>query len=286
MRRNTNPWKQCDVEGCEAPARTRGAKHCGLHHNRIRKNGEPGPIEPARPQPRGICTVDGCEKIARAGGNPYCEMHYCRLRRIGSTELTRMVIPCTGECSVEGCGRPDTSLGMCGMHATRLRRHGDPLVVIAPEDRNVQRGGLHPSWTGDDATRNAAHQRIHSQRGSASGYACVDCGGPALHWSYDHEDPDERISEDGQPYSPDVNHYSPRCASCHKRFDYAVLRRKGRVGASPRCGKPMEIHRGNRVSEISETPVCGRIAGHTGPCRSVESYQYTLRRNAQQRVTS
>lgn len=31
-------------------------------------------------------------------------------------------------CSVPGCGRKHDCHGFCGMHAERLRRHGDPLI--------------------------------------------------------------------------------------------------------------------------------------------------------------
>lgn len=33
-------------------------------------------------------------------------------------------------CSIPECGKPVASKGMCGMHVSRVRRHGDPNVVI------------------------------------------------------------------------------------------------------------------------------------------------------------
>ncbi len=68
-----------------------------------------------------------------------------------------------------------------------------------------------------------AHRRVTAQRGHANTHRCSDCGQPARHWSYDHTDPDEQRTQNGWPYSVDPWHYSPRCASCHKRFD---LKRK------------------------------------------------------------
>jgi hypothetical protein len=72
----------------------------------------------------------------------------------------------------------------------------------------------------------AAHQRVSRLHGVASDYDCADCGSTAQHWSYDHDDPDERIGPvvcSGKvrmlPWSNDPAHYSPRCAKCHKRFD-------------------------------------------------------------------
>lgn len=33
-------------------------------------------------------------------------------------------------CSIPGCGKPAESKGVCGMHRARIRRHGDPNIVI------------------------------------------------------------------------------------------------------------------------------------------------------------
>lgn len=69
----------------------------------------------------------------------------------------------------------------------------------------------------------AVHLRLASDLGSASRHACVDCYSPALHWSYDHADPNELHSEHiatmGIAYSTNPRHYVPRCVPCHKRFD-------------------------------------------------------------------
>lgn len=76
----------------------------------------------------------------------------------------------------------------------------------------------------DVVTYETAHDRIVRDRGPARGRQCVDCGGPALHWSYDHADPDELTSPKGYLYSLDVEHYEPRCPSCHYWFDAAASR--------------------------------------------------------------
>ena len=72
----------------------------------------------------------------------------------------------------------------------------------------------------------SAHVRVSKARGAAREYDCVDCGGAAEHWSYDHADPDEVTgpSASGRlvPYSLKVDHYEPRCATCHRRFDRQV----------------------------------------------------------------
>jgi len=72
-----------------------------------------------------------------------------------------------------------------------------------------------------------AHTRVHRERGKAKYFACVDCGGPARDWSYDHTDPDEvtgqHVTGSGRTttatYSLKPEHYSPRCKSCHSKFD-------------------------------------------------------------------
>lgn len=230
---------------------------------------------------RTTCIVEECIKLSRASGGAYCEMHYYRLRRNGTTDQLRPWSRREGTCKVDDCESPvDATQGMCQMHATRVVRHGDPLAVTHPKDRNIPRGEEHDRWTGSDATYKAVHLRVKAAHGPASSHLCADCGGKAEQWSYDHSDPDERISEDGRAYSLSTDHYFPRCVSCHKRYDYAVLRRKGRLGTAPRCGKPMRAKRDpRRISMVGSAPVCGRPEGHGGPCRSVESYTRTLEVN-------
>lgn len=67
----------------------------------------------------------------------------------------------------------------------------------------------------------AMHSRLNHRRGLARRRACVDCGQPARHWSYDHADPNEVTSASGLEYSTEPAHYAPRCRSCHFAFDQA-----------------------------------------------------------------
>ena len=83
----------------------------------------------------------------------------------------------------------------------------------------------------DVVTYETAHDRHRRDRGPAHAHQCVDCDGPARHWSYDHGDPDELFHPKGYPYSLDAEHYQPRCSSCHARFD-AARDRPHYVGAS------------------------------------------------------
>jgi len=180
-----------------------------------------------------------------------------------------------GECKISGCAKPVKESGMCSMHAARVRRHGDPHAVTHQRDRNLPRGEAHHSWTGTDLSYKAAHMRVKAKHGPASDHACVDCGAQARHWSFDHADPDARITDDGRPFSADPDHYLPRCVSCHKKHDCAVLiEAKGTLSAVPRCGKPIRAARTlARLGENEPPPICGRPAGHPGWCQSAESWQ-------------
>lgn len=86
----------------------------------------------------------------------------------------------------------------------------------------------------------AAHNRVRKEHGSASTHLCVSCGGPAKHWAYDHEDPDQVRDVDGRTYSTKTTHYRAMCPACHVDFDMNPEFRRIRllVIARPceRCG--------------------------------------------------
>ena len=68
------------------------------------------------------------------------------------------------------------------------------------------------------------HDRVRSVHGRADSHACVGCGGPAHHWSYDGTDPNELHErwpgrQKDFAYSLDVSRYEPRCRSCHSTHD-------------------------------------------------------------------
>lgn len=113
-------------------------------------------------------------------------------------------------CPIPGC--PNTGRGrdaLCDAHYRRQRRHGTPQ----PE-KPVRRVGIDPPCYG------AAHVAVARALGPATAHLCeFGCGKPAQNWAYDHLDPDELHSEKGYPYSTDVCHYFPTCASDHKMWD-------------------------------------------------------------------
>lgn len=148
------------------------------------------------------CGVEGCHNKYRCRG--LCNKHYYQMRV--ATEFR--------PCSVEGCDGKLHLRGLCVKHYVRMKRHG------AQENppRQQLHGENHPLWRGDDVRNPAIHRRIVKERGRAREHACVDCGEPAWHWSYNHTDPNEKTDDQG-PYGLTPEHYSPRCVSCHKKFD-------------------------------------------------------------------
>lgn len=183
------------------------------------------------------CTVEGCPKPLRKSGSLfYCEMHYHRVRRTGQTAQLRPWRRNDGPCSIKDCDEPQDRIGLCMMHYTRSYRHGDPLVVIRNEDRNLAHGPANSSWTGDDASYVAIHQRLKRAFGPAVSYECSKCGAPARHWAYDHADPDERQADQGA-YSVNPEHYSPLCVPCHKAHDLAVIAARREAPACNPCNE-------------------------------------------------
>lgn len=117
-----------------------------------------------------------------------------------------------GTCTVDGCGVRVNAHGLCKKHLARFERRGD--VTFEWVGENVT------NFVGDDATYRTLHNRLDRQRGKARTHTCVDCGRLAAQWSYDGTDPDERYEpKSGCPYSIGLDHYNPRCVSCHRRFD-------------------------------------------------------------------
>lgn len=164
------------------------------------------------------CIIDGCGNEARSSRTPHCEKHYYRLRRRGTIETT--IRERREPCIVAGCERLDDGpAGYCSMHRRRVKEHGNPHAVTP---KGYESPDLHPQYKGDGVGYNGMHTRLRAARGSAALQACVGCGMPAAHWSYDHQDPAEKDSPYG-PYSTDPCHYQPRCVPCHKSYDLRRL---------------------------------------------------------------
>lgn len=125
------------------------------------------------------------------------------------------------ECSIAECTKSTIARGWCSTHYERWRRTGNPELVL-PNPAMLPGSG-NAKWLGSQVKYRSAHDRVRKARGLASDYACVDCGGSAIQWSYDHQDPDELIEPDDpkrKPYSANPEHYEPRCRPCHWRKDH------------------------------------------------------------------
>lgn len=187
--------------------------------------------ETAQSRPWNSCKVGGCQKRARSRVADLCPMHYHRQYRYGTLERTRDlvqrgILPRTGaDLAGQRYGTLTATtyqdskwVCKCDCGATRIVSVGE---LNRTGDANTC--GIAGRHLPDTVDYSAAHDRVHRARGKADRYPCVDCGRTAQHWSYDHADPDERTSiaprTAGVAFSLHVEHYEPRCVSCHKRFD-------------------------------------------------------------------
>lgn len=208
----------CSIDGCDKPYLARGL--CSMHYKRARRLGDPGEasVRKPGPTPQLDCKVQGCPKAFKAKG--FCEMHYSRWvrhREVGSVE-PQVQLDAPKACTAEQCNAEHAARGWCKIHHQRWLRWGDPLAVHSP-----LRGEESPKWIGDKISYGPAHARIRSAYGPAKSHKCIDCGDQARDWSYNHNDPNEKleigISAKPVAYSADPLYYSPRCRSCHSLFD-------------------------------------------------------------------
>lgn len=172
------------------------------------------------------CSIEDCDK-PQYQRRSMCASHYMRQHRYGDplhvppqrhTDLSgeRFGLLTAVEYLAKGARQPVSMwLCRCDCGASTTVRTGD-----------LRRGGvttcgarLHQLL--DVVGYTTAHQRVQHEKGKASSHACVDCGGAAAQWSYDHDDPDQ-LTEGAYPYSLGVDHYVARCVPCHKRFDTAL----------------------------------------------------------------
>jgi hypothetical protein len=167
------------------------------------------------------CLVDDCIKPTKRAG--YCYGHYMKNWRYGTPtpEWPAKWVDIRGHrygtlTVTERLGLQWLCMCDCGQHratsAGELNREGDANTC-----------GTKRNHLAADVDYSAAHSRVHAYRGPAAAQPCIDCGRTARHWSYDHNDPDERISQaehtKGIAFILDIHHYQPRCVPCHKRFD-------------------------------------------------------------------
>lgn len=160
------------------------------------------------------CRVPDCDKPR------HCESQLCGMHRTRWNRYKTLDAPAPrarGVCRVADCDKQLHGHGLCSMHLSRKKRHGDPLITTPRPVYALAE--LNCKWQGEDVTYGAAHKRVRTRHGAASLHACIDCGGQAAQWSYNHTDPSERSDAKGRRFSPDSDHYSPRCVPCHRAFD-------------------------------------------------------------------
>jgi hypothetical protein len=157
-----------------------------------------------------ICSIEGCERPHKAIG--LCQAHYRRHRLGHSMDVQdRPGAPRQhATCTIPGCSEAHQARGWCLKHYTRWKRQGDPNIALV--------GEAHPGFTGDDASYGAAHMRVKRARGSASQFACSDCGGPASQWSLIHGRGSQWVEGSGY-FSLASDDYEPRCKPCHDAYD-------------------------------------------------------------------
>lgn len=64
------------------------------------------------------------------------------------------------------------------------------------------------------------HYLLRQVNGPAREHWCVECGLPAVHWAYDHQDVFERFDpETHQIFCVNFDHYQPMCGRCHQALD-------------------------------------------------------------------
>ena len=172
----------------------------------IYRTGKTAPIKHYHgPECRPRCSVDGCDEPTHARG--MCSAHATRAARYGDPLTPPRRGKNEGICGVEGCDQPMRKRGWCAGHYSQWRRFGE----VRPFEYKWGEGGYV-----------STHNLIRRRRGKASRFTCVDCGGPAEEWSYDHNDPEERTGMHGGhevTFSRNPDCYSPRCVRCHRIYD-------------------------------------------------------------------
>ena len=120
---------------------------------------------------RPICVVEGCATgVARKGTRwlQMCSAHRSRKWKYGDPlagpPIHRRTRPTSDVCSIQGCGNPHDSHGLCAKHASRRRRHGADLVLV--EQHGLSGNPLYGIWKAmHDRCSNTKHPAFHRYGG-------------------------------------------------------------------------------------------------------------------------
>ena len=223
---------QCKIADCLKPVKRQSHIYCPMHNERIKKTGSP-------------------YKFCAKCGN-----------RLPTYPVRKSVCEECFKCRIDGCERPSQGRGLCKMHWSRWKKHGDPLKSLHPSEYNIKQnctvdGCTRPYHTkgycsyhgyrvrkygnplAQGSGRNTGrsrmetpsysgmHKRLFYDRGKASQFKCADCGRQAEEWSYSGGDKNEqwdKVRGSWVAYSTDQSLYAPRCKRCHRKRDDSLTR--------------------------------------------------------------
>lgn len=171
------------------------------------------------------CRMEACTKESRGRG--LCSTHWRRWRTHGDPNVVKrpgVDYMVRRGCLIDGCLVSAHSHGYCPLHLARWQKNGDPTHAGPRTGRPLN---------GEFPTYGAIHKRLARTRGSAHAHRCVDCDRPAQEWSYDGTDVHDLealVRGATVRYSLELEHYDPRCVSCHRKHDLAGSRPRSTTG--------------------------------------------------------
>ena len=146
-----------------------------MHYLRIRKNGDPGPVEsiksPTPTQPgEKTCQLEGCKRAMLAKG--WCRLHYDRVQKNGEpgdvlSNLERAEQLLTQPCPITGCPRTISINGYCSLHYLRIQKTGDPgpplpiLPEMSGQPFTDKKGYVYLYTDRTDGTRGVIYEHRH-----------------------------------------------------------------------------------------------------------------------------
>lgn len=138
---------RCSIDDCARQGVLR-RDLCTMHYQRWLKHGDP---HRERPRQAEKCVIDECGAQPTVGKG-LCRKHFKRLHRTGSTADPVSEPRTLGECSAAGCQKIESRRGLCSMHYTRWKKHGDVEVTLRTW---TSQAGLACSMAGCDVAANS-----------------------------------------------------------------------------------------------------------------------------------
>lgn len=164
----------------------------------------------------------------------------------------------TGDARSCGCSRGQPKYEqkhcpVCGTPAMIRRDHRSCSRACGYQLARDARQAVNPSY-------DVWHHRVTKALGSASGYACVDCGQPAQDWST------VNLSSD------DVRaRFQPRCRKCHRHYDGGAGEGNPRAKLTTAKVRELRARRADGLTYrqlaaefgISDVSACAAVNGRT-----------------------